>query len=455
VSGYVSEGFEPVRHEFEKNFTKGLEENAQLCVYYKGQIVVDLYGVVDDTNGYDADSTTTVFSSSKVLTSVAIATLVDKQLLSYSDRVVQHWPEYGTGDKDKEQMTIAQILQHEGGMPVFSKTQTLADIQTENIKKNSLGRIIENEKLQFPPSKAETTREYHAFTRGTILNEIYRRVDPNHRTVGECVREEIALPLYANVAIGLQYEQLEKSFDFEMSSIGKIALEGMLPHNLRKTVPNVVDLAKLGAFVLPYVKAAPMLEHMTNKYDIEDMLDKFSYSVVKTGEIPSANGQCSARGIARVAAMLANRGEIDGIRILSEEAWDELHGNEVEKEMHPTGDWTSFTQGGVNVFKHIDGHHMALTKHNNDCRLGFIGWMGLGGSVFQYHPKYKIGFGYVPTFLAYEDIGNEKGAMLQRRVLECVQKKMKERKVYYIDNEGVARDSIAANVLRAVLSIPT
>ena len=31
-------------------------------------------------------------------------------------------------------------------------------------------------------------------------------------------------------------------------------------------------------------------------------------------------------------------------------------------------------QGGVNVFKQIDHHHMSLTKHNNQCRVGFIGW---------------------------------------------------------------------------------
>ena len=145
---------------------------------------------------------------------------------------------------------------------------------------------------------------------------------------------------------------------------------------MRKTVPNVVDLAKLGAFVLPYVKGAPMLEHLTNKFDIEDMLTKFSYSVVKTGQIPSANGQCSARGIARVAAMLANRGELNGVRVLSEEAWDEMHAEPVDAEMHPTGDLTSFTQGGVNVFKHIEHGNMALTKHNNECRVGFMGWMG-------------------------------------------------------------------------------
>ena len=39
----------------------------QLCVYYEGKVVVDLCGVMDDTNGYDHDSITTVFSSSKVI----------------------------------------------------------------------------------------------------------------------------------------------------------------------------------------------------------------------------------------------------------------------------------------------------------------------------------------------------------------------------------------------------
>ena len=420
IFGLVSKGFQPVKEEFERNFIKGIEENAQLCVYFEGKVVVDLWGVVDNANGYDGDSTTTIFSSTKVLTSICMATLVEKQLLDYSDKVITHWPEYGNGDKDKESMTVAKILQHEGGMPVLSQTMMLADIQTENIKKNSLGKIIENEKLHFPPHKSKTTREYHAFTRGTILNEIFRRVDPEHRTIGECLRQDIATPLEANTSIGLKYEDLSKSFNFSMSSIGEITLQGMLPHNVRKTAPNVVELAKLGAFVLPYIKAKPMLEHLTNKYDIEDMLNKFCYTVVKTGEIPSANGQCSARGIARIAAMMANKGEVDGIRILSEETWEAVHGNPIVKEMYPTGDVTCFTQGGVNIFTYVEDP-VALTKHNNDCRTGYVGWMGLGGSVFQWHPEYNIGFGYIPTFLAYEDIGNERGAFLQKKVIECVE----------------------------------
>ena len=61
----------------------------------------------------------------------------------------------------------------------------------------------------------------------------------------------------------------------------------------------------------------------------------------------------------------------------------------------------------------------------------------------------------MPTFLAYEDIGNEKGARLQLKVVQCVEKKLEANKVFYVDNEGVARvDFAAGRALRVVLSIP-
>ena len=40
----------------------------------------------------------------------------------------------------------------------------------------------------FPPEKYKTTREYHGIVRGFILNEIFRRVEPNGRTMGEFLR---------------------------------------------------------------------------------------------------------------------------------------------------------------------------------------------------------------------------------------------------------------------------
>ena len=40
----------------------------------------------------------------------------------------------------------------------------------------------------FPPESFNSTREYHAATRGYILNEIFRRVEPSGRTMGEFLR---------------------------------------------------------------------------------------------------------------------------------------------------------------------------------------------------------------------------------------------------------------------------
>ena len=52
--------------------------------------VVDLYGSSSDTRNkgkYNGDSLQVVYSSSKSLTAIAIASLVDKKLLRYEDKV--------------------------------------------------------------------------------------------------------------------------------------------------------------------------------------------------------------------------------------------------------------------------------------------------------------------------------------------------------------------------------
>ena len=38
------------------------------------------------------------------------------------------------------------------------------------------------------------------------------------------------------------------------------------------------------------------------------------------------------------------------------------------------------------------------------------GWMGMGGSVFNWHPALEIGFGYVPFDCIVIDMVNKRGA---------------------------------------------
>ena len=56
----------------------------------------------------------------------------------------------------------------------------------------------------------------------------------------------------------------------------------------------------------------------------------------------------------------------------------------------------------------------------NEGREGFYGWMGLGGSIFQWHPELDIGFAFVPTSLHVLDFLNERGKVYQAEVMKCV-----------------------------------
>ena len=66
----------------------------------------------------------------------------------------------------------------------FTETiPTVKNAWTENIKQNKIGEFIEKQKLHFPQSKEISTKtEYHSQTRGFIINEIFRRLDPKVRT---------------------------------------------------------------------------------------------------------------------------------------------------------------------------------------------------------------------------------------------------------------------------------
>lgn len=426
IHGHVSKGYESVYAQFEKNFADGKEENAQLCAYVGEELVVDLWGSVSKSNttpNFNADSLTNVFSSTKSLTAICMATLVDKTCMKYTDKIVTYWPEYGNGSEEKEDITISEILQHKGGMVNFSQTVRLVDIQRENIKNNSIGSIIENESLKFPPEKANTKTEYHGLTRGWILTEIFRRVDPAHRTIGEALQDEIAGKLDADCYIGLPFSKLPNASNLSSNTAANVVGKSMIPKFMgRKVEMSFVDIMKLMAFIAKTAEKAPVppLEPMKNNFSFFDLISVFHLSVVRSGEIPSANGHCSARGLGKVAAMMANKGTFQGTQILSEEAWESLHKREEEgNAMYPFGLPTHFSQGGVNYFVPFDNSPFESIKNSSRNRNGYFGWMGFGGSVFQWCPEHKVGFAYVPTLMVWDDLNNAKGALLQKLVLDC------------------------------------
>ena len=113
----------------------------------------------------------------------------------------------------------------------------------------------------------------------------------------------------------------------------------------------------------------------------------------------------------------------DQFQVLSEEGWTALHDKACDAIMLGQMS-TSFTQGGLNIFKDPE-----IKPENSEFmgRDGFVGWMGFGGSVFQWHPELKISFAYVPTLLDWTDVINGKALKLQKKVVQCVKERQKSR----------------------------
>jgi hypothetical protein len=108
-------------------------------------------------------------------------------------------------------------------------------LKIENLKKNILGEIIETDtpcwlqdaKIKDPVNASE--RQYHVLMRDWIINEIFRRVEPNGRTMGEYVRAD--QKVFGDIYIGLREQELFDRVEELVGVPGKQAFADMLlPH---------------------------------------------------------------------------------------------------------------------------------------------------------------------------------------------------------------------------------
>jgi CubicO group peptidase (beta-lactamase class C family) len=391
------------------------EEHTQLCVYYRGERVVDLWAAPADDAGFSPDSLVNVFSSGKSLESIAMAVLVGRGLLDYAAPVASYWPEFAAHEKGE--LTVADVLRHEGGMAAFRTSLDPDDLMPVSLKQNKVGAVIESHSLRFPTG-GRGKREYHAITRGWILNEVFRRIDPAGRTIGEFYDQEIRRPLDADVIIGVKEPELGRIVKVKLLGFLFLFLESLKPRVLGRKIKH-----HFFQIVGRILRVLPGLRHATTRgapppYKGMKGIDFFNERSVAMGETPSAGAKCSARGLAKLAAVMAARGRFAEREVVSEAAWKAMHDEPVEAFMGFAP--TAFTQGGVNRFREVGPNATTLERAFNTGREGFYGWMGLGGSIFQWHPGHEIGFAFVPTALHVLDILNERGKVYQAEVVRCV-----------------------------------
>jgi CubicO group peptidase (beta-lactamase class C family) len=197
IGGQVSRGFEGVRDAFAENFIRRRELGGAVCAYVGDEKVVDLWGGVrNKTTGdpWEQDTMVIVYSATKGLAAMALALAHSRGWLDYEERVCVYWPEFAQQGKDR--IRVRQLLAHQAGL--YALDEPLDRSLVSDLDR--LAVVLARQKPEWEPG---TRQAYHGITLGFYESELLRRIDPEHRSLGQFFQDEIATPLGLDVYIRL------------------------------------------------------------------------------------------------------------------------------------------------------------------------------------------------------------------------------------------------------------
>lgn len=367
IDGTVAPGFDGVADAFEANFTRHGDVGAAVCVYHRGQPVVDLWGGYADREAgrlWERDTLQLVFSTTKGVAATCVHQLCERGVLDLDAPVATWWPEFAQAGK--AEIPLRWVLSHEAGLAAVTGEVTMDDV---------LGweGVVEAIAAQAPLWEPGTAHGYHARSYGWILGEVVRRA--TGRSLGRYVAEELAAPLGLDFFIGLP-----------ASELGRVA----------RLYPPVMDAATeeaMDALLGPDTMLGQVLRGPSGLFGYDDMWNR---PEVLAAEMPSSNGVGTARAIARLYAALV--GEVDGVRLLRPETVARATEVQVSGPDHVIGLPMTFGLG-----------YMTPPSAGGD---GVFGHDGAGGSLGMADPAGEWSFGYVMNQMQFGLTGDARSAGL-------------------------------------------
>ena len=281
IDGFVRDRFAAVRAMFENNLASGADVGASFAATVNGEMVVDLWGGWADearTRPWEKDTIVNVYSTTKTMTALCALILADRGDLDFDAPVARYWPEFAAAGKEK--VKVSHLMAHSAGLSGWKEKITLEDVYDWDKMTSLLA-------AQAPYWEPGTQSGYHALTQGFLVGEVVRRI--TGRSLGTFFREEVAEPLGADFHIGLPASEDDRVADLipppPGSAIGDGEQSELVANMSRNPGVNV-------------------LETRTRAW--------------RGAEIPAGGGTGNARSIAQIHAILANGGEAQGKRFMSE-----------------------------------------------------------------------------------------------------------------------------------------
>lgn len=375
IEGRVARGFEPVTEAFAANFSRTdtyREVGASLCAYRAGELVVDLWAGHRDAarrTPWTGDTLANVWSTTKGVTAIALARLVDQGLIDYAGPVARYWPPFAQAGK--AEITVSQLLSHQAGLPGFTEPTSLEDFYDWELV---AGRLAAQTPM-WPPG---TKNSYHAMTFGFLAGELIRRV--SGRSVGAYLAQEIAGPLGCDVHIGLA--------------------ERDEPRVAPLIAP--LDAAPFDPDALPPEATAAVF----NPAMIPTIPNDRAW---RAAEVPAGNGHATAEGLARLYGALANGGSLDGVKLMGPATIEAMTTVQTRREDIMLG-FKPFWANGVAL-------NDAGVFGPNPNAFGHSGW---GGSFACGDTETKVAIGYVMNQMGAGLVGDPRAVALCNAIYACL-----------------------------------
>ena len=286
IRGSCDERFTGVRSALARNFRDHGEVGAAVAITIEGRLVVDLWAGWADrirTRPWQRDTLVNVFSVGKAMAALSLLVLVERGQVDLDAPAARYWPEFAA--RGKSEVTVHMLLCHRAGLPAIRRSLPRFAMYDWELMTSALAA----EEPWWEPGR---THGYHVNTFGFLIGEIVRRV--SGESIGAFFRREVAAPLGADFHFGIGPEHDQRIADY---------LFGDEP-------PEMVDDDDERKFLLRHVYLNPP--------------GLSGFGTVNTrawraAEMPSTNGQASARAVARIYSVLACGGAIDGVRLLRTE----------------------------------------------------------------------------------------------------------------------------------------
>jgi CubicO group peptidase (beta-lactamase class C family) len=364
IEGYVSPGFERVRGAFAENFARRHELGGACCVFHHGEKVVDLWGGVRNKSTgepWQQDTMVLIWSATKGLSAMTLAIAHSRGWLDYEERVCTYWPEFA--QNGKETITVRQLLAHQAGLFAFDEPvdrSVVADL-------DRLAVVLARQKPAWTPG---TRQAYHALTIGFYEGELLRRIDPQHRSLGQFFQDEIATPL------GLDFY---------------IRVPDAIPNSRLATLASPSAVARLLGFPIRLTLAS--LNRRSNIYRAlianpgAGICQDEQRIYARNLEVPSGGGVGTARAIARAYSAFATDGQELKLRPATLQAL-------TAPAIPPTHGFYDECLFGEVRFSLGFMKPSPMLPFGNDSSFGSP---GAGGSFGFADPKARIGYAYVTS----------------------------------------------------------